>query len=899
VEWKTAPWLSPHAPNARPASAGARYCGGGARQQSASSPVAARATAASAADASAPNATLEISRQGTPLDLQLSALQARLSEQHITVVTALGDGVRQVRRMQEELLSLRMENNTLQAELAKLSATEGSRPLVIAGNLAGSGKSVLYDVCEEVEDEDEDDDDDDDEADSDNKGNANEEHKQNGNNAKLDKQYSIGSDSVISVLENKAEVQQTGCQIPGALVVPPPPLPLDVPLPPFPHPAQLDSGNDDHGDGQGQGAAASANNLAAVEASDILPLALESDMETDLKPPLRQLGPKSPLALMADSAPLMRGKVPKLQVPALEGDESQATVVSRMSSLSAPPATPSLMRWPTFFHAEGQMAQNASAAGRALFMDADAVKDKIRQHLIKPEVNVGELYKKEGVWQLLARNHIFEAVSNVIIAMNAIWIAVDTDLNPAPSLLQAPLPFQVAEQLFCLYFSFEWVVRFMAFERTRDLVKDRWFMFESALVALMVLETWVMTSVVMILTAATSGDQDAVGVDGNQGAVLRVLRLLRLNRAARIARVLSAIPELMVLVKGIVTAARSVFFTIALMMGIIYVFAVAFRELSKGTELEDEYFSSVPTSMTMLLLWGAFPDLVDTVNNIGSASPYLAVLFVGFIFLTSLTVMNMLIGVLVEMVSMVAAVEKEEIEVSFVKNKFLSMLPTIDEDGNMMISKDEFETLLATRECTEALQSVGVDVIGLVDLTDFIYMNTGEEGLSFSQIMDMVLNLRQKNKATVKDIVDLRKYIAWNLSLLQEHVETELKKLRPRVDRPLGPAASGGHSGTASEPYLTPIMAEGMRFRAVGSAKRAGARGGRAACIANGMDMSELGNASGADVPAAPEVRFGDLPARFQSESRAPGPAGKGCVWTAPESQSTRLATTCMSTYVS
>mmetsp|Transcript_35475 Transcript_35475/g.81176 ORF Transcript_35475/g.81176 Transcript_35475/m.81176 type:complete len:669 (+) Transcript_35475:129-2135(+) len=441
-----------------------------------------------------------------------------------------------------------------------------------------------------------------------------------------------------------------------------------------------------------------------------------------------------------------------------EGDESQA-MESAATNSWAPSARPNMWRSGTMM-----------GAGRALFTDPESVKDAVRQHLIKRESNNGDLYKKRGVFQCIARNPLFEAFSTLVVTLNAVWIAVDTDLNDAPTPLQAPAAFQIAENSFCVYFTFEWIVRFMALERKKDLFKDRWFMFETGLVALMILETWVMASVVLTV-AALSGNSSGVGVSGSQGAILRVLRLLRLNRAARIARVLNAIPELMVLVKGIVTAARSVFFTIALMMGIIYVFAVAFRELSKGTDLEEDLFRSVPYSMTMLLLWGAFPDLVDTVDEIGRASPYLAILFVGFIFLTSLTVMNMLIGVLVEMVSMVAAVEKEEIEVNFVKNKFLSMLPTIDADGDMMISKSEFEILLAQPECCQALQSVGVDVLGLVDLTDFIYMNTGPEGLSFEQIMDMVLNLRQKNKATVKDIVDLRKYIAWNLSHFQEQME--------------------------------------------------------------------------------------------------------------------------------
>eukprot|EP00971_Amphidinium_carterae_P155775 3088848-Amphidinium_carterae.1 len=50
-----------------------------------------------------------------------------------------------------------------------------------------------------------------------------------------------------------------------------------------------------------------------------------------------------------------------------------------------------------------------------------------------------------------------------IIALNAIWIAVDTDYNQAEILLEAHPVFQIAEHFFCAFFVFEWLARFMSF----------------------------------------------------------------------------------------------------------------------------------------------------------------------------------------------------------------------------------------------------------------------------------------------------------------------------------------------------------------------------------------------------------------------------------------------------
>jgi len=627
------------------------------------------------------------------LDWQLDTLKESLLEHHESALDVLSESVATARRLQDELIGLRMENKSLQAQLSTIFASPQG------AGLCCNGTSVL----------------------------AGEETGKSNGTAK-DQSPSKPQASHHSPMTH--QVRQ------------PPPLPPDIAPPEAPHPfllaSEVQADKDEH----------DSHTLPGHNGYH------ERAFTRSISDPSHAVAKKNKPRVMWD-------------LP--EDAEMGNHAVQSTNTTGSFSKTPKMGR-----------SKTGLGPGKSLFMDSDTIKAAIRAELIKKEVTIGELYKKDGIFQFLARHPAFEICSTIVVTLNAIWIAVDTDLNDAPSLLQARAEFQIVEQLFCLYFSFEWVVRFMAFQVKRDVTKDKWFMFETGLVAMMVLETWLITGGVLIVSWVTGGGTETAL--GGGSAILRILRLLRLNRAARIARVLNAIPELMVLVKGIITAARSVFFTIALMMGIIYVFAVAFRELAKGTDLEDDHFRSVPWSMTMLLLWGAFPDLVDTVYDIGQSSPYLAMLFVGFIFLVSLTVMNMLIGVLVEMVSMVAAVEKEEIEVSFVKNKFLSMLPVVDEDGNMMISKTEFEILLAQPECWQALQSVGVDVMGLIDLTDFIYMNADDEseGLSFEQIMDMILNLRQKNKATVKDIVDLRKYITWNMSLLQDQLEKMvITKLKP------------------------------------------------------------------------------------------------------------------------
>ncbi|CAK0807435.1 unnamed protein product, partial [Prorocentrum cordatum] len=139
----------------------------------------------------------------------------------------------------------------------------------------------------------------------------------------------------------------------------------------------------------------------------------------------------------------------------------------------------------------------------------------------------------------VATHAAFESLTLLVISVNALWIAIDTDNNPASTLLTAEPLFQIVEHSFCWYFSFEWFVRFSAFKKKRYGLKDAWFVFDSCLVFMMVMETWVMTSILLL---AGSGGGSGVG-----GA--SILRLFRLLRLSRLARMLRSMPELMILIK--------------------------------------------------------------------------------------------------------------------------------------------------------------------------------------------------------------------------------------------------------------------------------------------------------------------------------------------------------------
>eukprot|EP00928_Gymnodinium_smaydae_P037847 TRINITY_DN26221_c0_g1_i1.p1 TRINITY_DN26221_c0_g1~~TRINITY_DN26221_c0_g1_i1.p1 ORF type:complete len:925 (-),score=204.33 TRINITY_DN26221_c0_g1_i1:136-2760(-) len=422
---------------------------------------------------------------------------------------------------------------------------------------------------------------------------------------------------------------------------------------------------------------------------------------------------------------------------------------------------------------------------QGMFVDAEEMKAKVRLALCKPAYDVTDFYYKTGLWQKIARHHVFEKMTLVVIFLNALWISYDTDNNNADVLLDADPIFQCAEHFFCIYFGFEWTARYMSFKRKRNGLKDAWFCFDSTLVITMVLETWAMT---LVMVAMGGGANGGLG----NASILRMARLLRLSRMARMARLLRAMPELMILIKGMMAAMRSVIFTLLLLIVLMYVFGIMFRQLIPETEAGQKYFRSVGNAMFNLMVHGTFLDSLSVVLlDLGKEGAVIVFCFLLYILLAALTVMNMLIGVLCEVVSAVADSEKETMTVSYVKSRLKDVVKEIDQDGNMMLSKEEFVQIMDNPTATITLNEVGVDVVGLVDFADFIFeSDENDEGkeISFADFMEIVLQLRGSNRATVKDIVDLRKFlrtqgIEFRKSL--KELEANQKKMRQAIkDRP-------------------------------------------------------------------------------------------------------------------
>mmetsp|Transcript_19092 Transcript_19092/g.44636 ORF Transcript_19092/g.44636 Transcript_19092/m.44636 type:complete len:655 (+) Transcript_19092:150-2114(+) len=343
-----------------------------------------------------------------------------------------------------------------------------------------------------------------------------------------------------------------------------------------------------------------------------------------------------------------------------------------------------------------------------------------------------------SLWGRIVSTQLFENTALVLILSNAIWIGVDVNYNVKDTDSQTrDVPkefFQVGESLFCLAFIVEMTLRILAYEPRVAFFTDhkhsKWNIFDFALVVLMIIETWIL----------------AYAFDLEENDDFRFLSSLRLLRLLRISRVFRLVPELGIMVKSLMAAVRSVSSTAVLAVGIMYIFAILMTQWVKGLDEdktcleEDEfgnmtrvcverYFGTIPDSFLTLTQILVFDDTFEIVRPVFEEDFRPGLLLIIYMLIVSFTILNMLIGIICDIVSETEKVEKEKM----LRIEVEELFKLIDQEGKGVIARKEFE---AATTAMQRLEDMGIsksilqnafdildrDGIGMLELGDFIAM---------------------------------------------------------------------------------------------------------------------------------------------------------------------------------
>lgn len=336
----------------------------------------------------------------------------------------------------------------------------------------------------------------------------------------------------------------------------------------------------------------------------------------------------------------------------------------------------------------------------------------------------------------------FQNFTLFVIVLNGLWIGVDVEWNHESLRKNDKLPLEplsvIVEHAFCFYFTFEILVRIFAFGKGN--MKDPWFLFDFVLVLFMVIETWVMA----IIEAIMGG-----GADG----ILSKFSCLRLLRLTRLTRIMTSLPELLTIVRGIVNATKSVTIVLLFMVLLMYVFAIVFTaqigdpdapehdlepywvrdDDPTGVELFGTMFDSMMSLFTRGLLGDNLAETLVAIKDMGGANAYacemgedddgnpaetctrsggelwLMWVFILFMCLSAFCLLNMLVGVLCEVIAETAKEEDESNQISDLQMNIYDSFKAIDESGDNIISKTEWAHMRATESVRKSFLRIGVE----------------------------------------------------------------------------------------------------------------------------------------------------------------------------------------------
>lgn len=469
----------------------------------------------------------------------------------------------------------------------------------------------------------------------------------------------------------------------------------------------------------------------------------------------------------------------------------------------------------------------------------------------------------------------FENFTLIVIVLNALWLFVDTQFNHAAMKDEAgkmPLePYSViVENCFCAYFTFEVVVRFLAYKQKINCIWDGFFVFDTVLVLLMIIETWIVQIGTKI--AGSSNSSDIL-------ASFSVLRLMRLLRLARMARLMRAVPELLTLVKGMFKAAKAVVWIFVLLFALLYMFGIMFtsaflttpktrpegylEELSattvnhlsphlqplsalvqtpapdpaaceeEGEDTGGDLFATLGDSMMNLLTRGVLGDnLQETCDAIKAESLVMQAIFFVFFGLTFALLLNMLIGVLCEVVSASAKEEENMMNVSYLKSTIKEAFQGLDVNKDGVVCQEEWQQIKSKPKVRESMLDMGMEEsridAQLDQMQDVIFYDVelqqkasdslesrrvsvsgdGRLGVTVDQLMESMCEVRPGQDASALDFEILKINYKANLNTFSK----QLDRIEQHVRTAMGPNFDEGDlSRPLSADDVRPSQPESVR----------------------------------------------------------------------------------------
>ena len=252
----------------------------------------------------------------------------------------------------------------------------------------------------------------------------------------------------------------------------------------------------------------------------------------------------------------------------------------------------------------------------------------------------------------IRNHHAFEGVVISIIIISAIMVGFRTYDEVFPS--EVFQIFSVLDYAVTIFFLIEIIIRVYSYEKARDFFKENWNIFDFTIVALSLIPIASLDGVII-------------------GRLLRVFRLLRL---------ISFIPQFRILIESLITAIPRVGYVLLFIFIETYIFAAIGSILYSG--IDPEHWGNIGVAMLTLFQTATLEGWPDLLDKAYSSRPFAWIFFLSFIILNSFIFLNMIVGVIIDvMIRQNDAYESEEMQAL---GKILRRIESVEKNVNTVKS---------------------------------------------------------------------------------------------------------------------------------------------------------------------------------------------------------------------
>jgi len=401
----------------------------------------------------------------------------------------------------------------------------------------------------------------------------------------------------------------------------------------------------------------------------------------------------------------------------------------------------------------------------------------------------------------LVENKYFQIIVSAAIVLSTFEIGLAMDFS-SPEM--RPI-WKYSENVFTAIFFLELTLKLLC--QRLQYFYDRWNNIDAFIVATAVLETWVLPMFYP--------DGAAEGLDK-----LIVLRSMRLVRLIRMVKFVRKFRQLVVLIEGVVDSLQAMVWITILLIFVLYIFAIFFVETvglhtypATNSDYEtvdmdlledwnnEEYFGTVSRAMTTLLNMCLLTEWAEILRPVRAKQPYIFPFFILFVVFTTLGILNVIIGVIVENTTAATNAmnkHKTSIEMKEQRKKIehlREIIFNIDVDGNNLLDVKEMEDGMSK---DEGLRSV----LGAIDLpdgfkpADVVTMldDDGDGCLGNEEFVESLFRLVYCNKFQMMCLLKLSiNQIKYQVKITNDNLLAEFGSLREQISEVTGAAAAQVH----------------------------------------------------------------------------------------------------------